>query len=98
MRASGINRTITNGRTHSSTGEKGVLDVQNFKLFLRQQICRDPGSVYSTAYLQAKQDGTFEVVTPHATAAGGTTFQPGAQGAKMPDSNKLSINVSLKRI
>ena len=48
--------------------------------------------MYSTAYLQAKQDGTFEVVTPHATT--GTTFQPGAQGAKMPDSNKLSINVS----
>lgn len=61
-------------------------------LFNRQQICRDPGSVYSTAYLQAKQDGTFEVVTPHATAAGGTTFQPGGQGAKSPDSNKLSIN------
>ena len=28
----------------------------------------------STAYLQAKQDGTFEVVTPHATQNGGTSF------------------------
>lgn len=61
-------------------------------LFNRQQICRDPGSVYSTAYLQAKQDGTFEVVTPHATANGGTTFQaPSSDGAKS-EGNSLSIN------
>ena len=51
----------------------------------------------STAYLQAKQDGTFEVVTPHATQNGGTSFSGlPSGGSKLSgdfESNKISINV-----
>jgi len=34
-------------------------------LFNRQQVCNDPGAAVSTSYLQAKQDGTFQVVNPY---------------------------------
>ena len=68
---------------------------------LRQQVCNDPGAAVSTSYLQAKQDGTFQVVNPYlnsqfnavqnsqVNSAPGKNYNQRQQG----ETNSLNLNV-----
>ena len=69
-------------------------------------MCNDPGAAVSTSYLQAKQDGTFQVVNPYlnsqfnavqnsqVNSAPGKNYNQRQQG----ETNSLNLNVRLKFI
>ena len=67
----------------------------------RQQVCNDPGAAVSTSYLQAKQDGTFQVVNPYLNSQFNAVQNSQVNSApqkynsrQQGETNELNLNVS----
>ena len=66
-------------------------------------MCNDPGAAVSTSYLQAKQDGTFQVVNPYLNSQFNAVQNSQVNSApqknynsrQQGESNSLNLNVSM---
>ena len=102
MKTNGIKWIITNGPSPFSTGKTKV-QMTVFWPFSRQQVCNDPGAAVSTSYLQAKQDGTFQVVNPYLNSQFNAVQNSQVNSApqkvynsrQQGESNSLNLNVSM---
>ena len=102
MKTNGTKWIITNGPSPFSTGK---IKVQKtiFRNIFRQQVCNDPGAAVSTSYLQAKQDGTFQVVNPYLNSQFNAVQNSQVNSApqknynsrQQGESNSLNLNVSM---